>query len=652
MASTRYVNASPSSSTRTDDQHGDGGRRRTPTAARRHAAPVVRRDSRLHGVLTGSAGPQARKEERRRGKHRQGGRTHRHDAQTHAASTRPRERREAELPPQPPVPNAPISAPSRARRSRSPATPVAHPFEVRRTGRPRSGVDRVRTTPRPSQPSGGRAQCREPPEARPARFRRPSASAARARCRRRRHAWRPRTARDEEQGTRRPDDWADHGGDQVAPTTGPRSSRWRRRLVNAVSVSTVGRRPRQRRAGWLAARLSRRIEGRTTRPVPGSPVVQGSSMATSASSRRRARMTSENDADQADAEPVTSHPTWARSGSGARSRGDDARGRRRPGPLQQHQGMVRSDRVADARGRLAASSRMIVSAAAVASRRLSPPGNVMPGNDGHGYPRSNRPTPQAGRGKPGSEGRQRRRGRPRGSVARVAVRHWRARRESGARQRHVLRSASAATGLRRAYPASMAAPSQAAKRTLPTGTVTFLFSDIEGSTHLVQSLGAAYRPVLERHQALLRAAFEEAGGVEIGTEGDSFFVAFASAPAAVAAAATAQRALAGETWPTRAGPVRVRMGAHGRQRWWRQIRGWTCIVRRARCCRARRPGAPLRDDAGRRGTVPAATWRSGPWEPRSRTSISGAAHTAGWWWPGEEFPPPRTSRPPTNLPPR
>jgi hypothetical protein len=71
---------------------------------------------------------------------------------------------------------------------------------------------------------------------------------------------------------------------------------------------------------------------------------------------------------------------------------------------------------------------------------------------------------------------------------------------------------------------------------LPTGTVTFLFTDIEGSTQLLQRLGPAYAQALGEHQTLLRAAFAEHGGVEVDTQGDAFFVAFASAPEAVAAA--------------------------------------------------------------------------------------------------------------------
>jgi predicted ATPase/class 3 adenylate cyclase len=97
---------------------------------------------------------------------------------------------------------------------------------------------------------------------------------------------------------------------------------------------------------------------------------------------------------------------------------------------------------------------------------------------------------------------------------------------------------------------------------LPTGTVTFLFSDIEGSTRLLTALGAGYPPVLERHQALLRTAFEAAGGVEIATEGDSFFVVFPSAARAVEAAIAGQRALASEVWPPDVESVRVRMGLH------------------------------------------------------------------------------------------
>jgi predicted ATPase/class 3 adenylate cyclase len=96
----------------------------------------------------------------------------------------------------------------------------------------------------------------------------------------------------------------------------------------------------------------------------------------------------------------------------------------------------------------------------------------------------------------------------------------------------------------------------------PTGTVTFLFTDIEGSTRLLERLGtAAYTDVLERHQRVLRDAVATAGGHEIKTEGDSFFVVFRSASSAVHAAVSAQRGLAHEPWPTDV-VVRVRMGLH------------------------------------------------------------------------------------------
>ena len=94
------------------------------------------------------------------------------------------------------------------------------------------------------------------------------------------------------------------------------------------------------------------------------------------------------------------------------------------------------------------------------------------------------------------------------------------------------------------------------------GTRTFLFSDIEGSTRLLDELGTeAYTAVLERHAALLRAAFAEHDGREEGTEGDSFFVVFDSAVEAVLAAVDGQRALAAEKWPEGV-EVNVRMGLH------------------------------------------------------------------------------------------
>jgi predicted ATPase/class 3 adenylate cyclase len=96
---------------------------------------------------------------------------------------------------------------------------------------------------------------------------------------------------------------------------------------------------------------------------------------------------------------------------------------------------------------------------------------------------------------------------------------------------------------------------------LPTGTVTFLFTDIEGSTRLLQELGDAYPTLLSEHHRLLREAVDAADGAAVGSEGDSLFAAFGSASAALGAAVAAQRALAAQRWPGEVS-VRVRMGIH------------------------------------------------------------------------------------------
>ena len=96
---------------------------------------------------------------------------------------------------------------------------------------------------------------------------------------------------------------------------------------------------------------------------------------------------------------------------------------------------------------------------------------------------------------------------------------------------------------------------------LPSGTVSLLFSDIEGSTALLTRLGDAYRDALDGQRRVLRQAWAEHMGVEMGTEGDSFFVVFATAPEAIAAAVQAQRSLAAFEWP-QGEQVRVRMGIH------------------------------------------------------------------------------------------
>ncbi len=84
---------------------------------------------------------------------------------------------------------------------------------------------------------------------------------------------------------------------------------------------------------------------------------------------------------------------------------------------------------------------------------------------------------------------------------------------------------------------------------LPSGTVTFLFTDIEGSTRLLQELGPAYADLLSRHHAVMRRCIREWHGVEVDTQGDAFFVAFNRAVDAVQAVAAMQRTLASQTWP-------------------------------------------------------------------------------------------------------
>src|SRR5215207_8896554 len=91
---------------------------------------------------------------------------------------------------------------------------------------------------------------------------------------------------------------------------------------------------------------------------------------------------------------------------------------------------------------------------------------------------------------------------------------------------------------------------------LPAGTVTFLFTDVEGSTKLMRSLGAeAYADALAEHRRVIREACAAEGGVEVDTQGDAFFFAFPTAPGALAAAAALTESLA-------PGPTHVRIGLH------------------------------------------------------------------------------------------
>ena len=116
---------------------------------------------------------------------------------------------------------------------------------------------------------------------------------------------------------------------------------------------------------------------------------------------------------------------------------------------------------------------------------------------------------------------------------------------------------------------------------LPAGAVTFVFSDIEGSTRLVKTLRERYPQVLAEHRRLVRAALAAHGGHEVDSQGDAFFAAFADAKQAVRCALEIQRALAAHRW-TGGAQVRVRIGIHTGQAVpaGGPTRAWRCTGRR------------------------------------------------------------------------
>jgi predicted ATPase/class 3 adenylate cyclase len=190
---------------------------------------------------------------------------------------------------------------------------------------------------------------------------------------------------------------------------------------------------------------------------------------------------------------------------------------------------------------------------------------------------------------------------------------------------------------------------------LPEGVVTFLFSDIEGSTRLLERLGDRYAEVLSTHRTLLRHCFAEHGGREVDTEGDAFFVAFSSPREAVAAAAEGQRALHDHPWPDV--PLRVRMGLHaGEPRLMEDHYVGIDVHRAARICSAAHGGqvvisSRLLDLLGSREVTGVRFRDLGAHrlkdldEPEQlhQLDIEGLPTT---------FPPLRSLRPPTNLPQR
>jgi class 3 adenylate cyclase len=134
---------------------------------------------------------------------------------------------------------------------------------------------------------------------------------------------------------------------------------------------------------------------------------------------------------------------------------------------------------------------------------------------------------------------------------------------------------------------------------LPAGTVTMLFSDIEGSTQLLERLGDRYGEVHRDHRRILRAELEREAGREVDAQGDAFFFSFARAKEAVRGAVAAQRALARHRWPDGV-DVKVRMGLHtGEPAVGEEGYVGLDVVRAARICSAGHGGQILLSDATR-----------------------------------------------------
>jgi class 3 adenylate cyclase len=134
---------------------------------------------------------------------------------------------------------------------------------------------------------------------------------------------------------------------------------------------------------------------------------------------------------------------------------------------------------------------------------------------------------------------------------------------------------------------------------LPSGTVTFLFTDIEDSTELLKRLGGGYGELLSAHRRIIRDAFGSSNGIEMDTQGDAFFYVFQSARDALAGAVEAQRAHAGATWPA-GEEVRVRMGLHtGEPAIHEEGYVGLDVVRAARICTVGRGGQILLSESTR-----------------------------------------------------
>ncbi|MGH2893095.1 MAG: ATP-binding protein, partial [Solirubrobacteraceae bacterium] len=189
---------------------------------------------------------------------------------------------------------------------------------------------------------------------------------------------------------------------------------------------------------------------------------------------------------------------------------------------------------------------------------------------------------------------------------------------------------------------------------LPSGTVTMLFTDIEGATRLLDQLGDAYGPMLADHRRLLRAVWTRHDGVEVGTEGDSFVVAFADVESAVEAAIAAQRTLAAHPWPsgTGEGGIRVRMGLHTGEPRIDQGDYWGADVHYAARIGAAAHGGQVLASRTTRALDGSHEFQSlGEHSLKDFIAPRELFHLVVDWAGASEFPPPRTlERIRTNLP--
>jgi class 3 adenylate cyclase len=188
---------------------------------------------------------------------------------------------------------------------------------------------------------------------------------------------------------------------------------------------------------------------------------------------------------------------------------------------------------------------------------------------------------------------------------------------------------------------------------LPGGTVTFVFTDIEGSTRLLQQLGDDYADVADAHRRIVREAFTARSGTEVDTQGDAFFYSFPRARDAVAAAVDAQRALAAHPWPD-GSALKVRMGVHtGEPAVGEAGYIGLDVHRAARICASGHGGQVLLSDATKAlvGTAMPDGVQVQDLGEHALKDIDGREHLWGLAVDGlpGSFPPPRTSAGPNPL---